>query len=513
MNMRCLVTVVLGSLVLVSNAQSARANPQLQPVKAGEFPEQPCRAEIQLVSRFLAHPDSERRFEGIRLAIALDVPGESIEPYLRAIASDSSYWPNPYMALTAMADLGVLAREDLVFLDMAEVPESYASMAEATRAHLNFRLGLEGPGQLEAMLDNVSGMTPCDAWAAIRLVTRLGGEATDTAPQLERLLDDPELSPHVHAALCCLGIDADDHLGILIDSALHGDPSSIRYAAIDALGICGSGPRVIEAIDAVLLDPDPSIVTAGFRTILELGPSAQSLAPSIIAAIRRRAILGRDIDHALALLAMGESIVPYMQSLLEDDDPWVRATANYVLYEYGVDPMDRISALARIPISDSSIGIPTTDLMELIGSPAIPTLIADLQNADTPRESCTLVKLVRLSHLIPDDMLGPICLVSLDMNRRGLERELAIAIIGGHLENVTSIRILELALSDPWPGTQLQASEALAEAVRQGYADRLSLSMSRIDDIMEMDRSCWSPDFLEPFESNMQLIIEAVGSK
>lgn len=52
-------------------------------------------AENSLVIRYLTNPDMERRYDGIILAQALDVPGEIIEPYLTSITTNISLWTDP----------------------------------------------------------------------------------------------------------------------------------------------------------------------------------------------------------------------------------------------------------------------------------------------------------------------------------------------------------------------------------------------------------------------------------
>ncbi len=94
---------------------------------------------------------------------------------------------------------------------------------------------------------------------------------------------------------------------------------------------------------------NPGEKFAAIKAIAEIGPHAAPAIPALVETIR--VTRNRDKKMLLAcnyaLLGMGKEIVPYMISLLKDDDWEMRRGAAWILGKVGPDAKDAVPALTE----------------------------------------------------------------------------------------------------------------------------------------------------------------------
>ena len=99
----------------------------------------------------------------------------------------------------------------------------------------------------------------------------------------------------------------------------------------------------------MLEDPNPITRTAAIKAIGEMGPEAKQAIPVLIETIRETKNRDKNIllSCNYALLKMGKEIVPYMISLLKDDDWEMRGGSAWILGKVGPDAKDAVPALTE----------------------------------------------------------------------------------------------------------------------------------------------------------------------
>ncbi len=97
----------------------------------------------------------------------------------------------------------------------------------------------------------------------------------------------------------------------------------------------------------MLEDQNPAVRYSAIRAVGEMGPEAREAIPLLVETIRQV----RNHDKKMlvacnsALLGMGKELVPYMISLLKDDEWEMRRGAAWLLGKVGPDAADAVPAL------------------------------------------------------------------------------------------------------------------------------------------------------------------------
>ena len=110
----------------------------------------------------------------------------------------------------------------------------------------------------------------------------------------------------------------------------------------------------------MLKDNNPATKYAAIHAVGEIGPEASEAIPILVDTIRQTRNRDKRILLACnhALLGMGKEIVPYMITLLKDDDWEIRRGAAWMLGKVGPEAKDAVPALTEA-LHDTSPAVRT----------------------------------------------------------------------------------------------------------------------------------------------------------
>jgi HEAT repeat protein len=172
-----------------------------------------------------------------------------------------------------------------------------------------------------------------------------------------------------------------------------GSPDiAVKRDAIYQLGKAGTGAKAaLPAITTALEDADKQVWTGALAVIANIGPDAAEVAPVIIQGLdpgKAKAGQNRDrqqllVRSAFALSKIGAPALPALIAALEDESAPRRAGVARALGEMGPTAASAAPALVKnVGHWDETVRRETADALGQIGAPAVAPLIAALTATD-----------------------------------------------------------------------------------------------------------------------------------
>lgn len=349
--------------------------------------------------------DDEKSVASARLSLE-KMGHDATDPLAVALAD-----PKTAVRMNAAAVLGALGHQakDAVDALVAAMKDPEATV----RAAAANALGRVGPGARKAVPALVSSLADTDAAVrseSIRALALLGAPADQVVPALRKALDDPEEKVQDSAAfaLAALGSDAVEAREALAGALKKG--ATLRWPAVLALmDLEPGGGAALEPIAGLLGDPEPGVRREAAKVLGILGKRAATRLPALVAllsdadaSVRAQAVwsLGQigpsEKTHTDALLAA-----------LKDPDTDVRLRAAEALALLGIHEETALAALVEtlqdslddlLVAKNRNTVVWASDKFAALGAkaaPAVPVLVAALENEDLEEEPDVLVRVMK----------------------------------------------------------------------------------------------------------------------
>ncbi|MDB5324802.1 MAG: repeat-containing protein [Phycisphaerales bacterium] len=237
---------------------------------------------------------------------------------------------------------------------------------------------------------------------------RAGNTPAMTVNDLIAMLKDPRQGSRAKAdavrSLSLYGKDAAAAIPLLAEQIKPANPTRLRTAAAEALGLVGQGSTAAaKALIGALDDPEPNVVGFTVRSIGQIGPAAKGALPRLLAIVNRpRQDFETSAEQSLrtaalkALSGLGPDSVRGLIALLERGDPGSIYSASEQLRALGPDAAPAVPALIKTLQQDipPRLAAMVSEALGAIGpaaADAVPAIIAHWQAA-TLMDRPTLAK-------------------------------------------------------------------------------------------------------------------------
>ena len=402
-------------------------------------------SETQLLCEWFSGPFTGFTIYGWSLARKFNASPIVLRPFLLNCVRQSNGSYAAGYSLAALADLGGLEKEDLsIFQGSSEGDTEYMSVFNA---YCRYRLNDNPDAQLQVLADALED--PDVDYYVVELLGRIGPAASQLAGTVsERLSGDRDVDVfNAHATLFLVGSGPEVHLRALQTATLDttADSESRGWAA-RALASCGPHPEVIDTLRTFLIEDVPLGGPDLCDVFAALGPDAEPLIPTLIDQAKPEVIF--PIDAAQALLCVGDSVIPYMVDLLDDENLDHRCMANYVLAKYGVDRIERFKELLRLDSLTAHSWQVGCFLFNLTHDPhLLPVALEDLSDPDSQSHLTDLLVIEEFRRLEEHQVI-PVCIAALSDPDMGA-RDQAIQVLRRQGPNPLVVETLIAVLRDP----------------------------------------------------------------
>jgi len=244
------------------------------------------------------------------------------------------------------------------------------------------------PPPLPVLIENARHRFPPTRLRAIKLLGKLGAEATAALPALTAALDDADAKVR-EAAAAAIGLLGTASLPTLGSMLSHPD-KYVRRHSVWALGKLGpSAAPLRHRLCQILKDEDPRTASGAAQALGAIGELAADAVQSLAEAMRGTNIVLCRLA-AKALSQIGRPALPTLVSHLRHHDPFVRGEAAVALGWMGSKAAAAVPMLVDV-LQTASPSVPmAVPVAGLAGTP--PTGVAN-----APGEALTSIDATRAS--------------------------------------------------------------------------------------------------------------------